>query len=139
MPTPVTIAGAVDVLTPVTAGMLSQSGLINFSSQVPLTPTPQHKAWHTDTSVPGAWLQVDLGAGNARSDQNVANVPASQHMLESTMLSSRTMRSRGGNPLLISRLPQPVLWSKIAVGRTVGPHRYWRILLNNTPGGLDPT
>lgn len=117
----------------VTAGMLSQAGLTVASLAAAVDGNTGTVSWHTDTSVPGAYLQVDLGAANARAVRRWRlHVSAPSNAIYDVEFSD-----------------DAATWIKAAtrfsasVGATwnecnwpdVGTHRYWRLLLTNTPGG----
>jgi hypothetical protein len=88
-------------------------------------------AWHTDSAVAGAWLQLDCGVGVTKeyveariyvetSYNGVYDVEYSDNG-SSWSLASSAFKPVG--PGLFSRK-----WA------SVGAHRYWRIKLTNTPG-----
>ena len=131
----VTTGPAIVGPTKITSGMLSHSGLTAFNAtQVVDGVLGADSAWHTDSAVPGAWLKVDLGAGTARRFQM-----------------ARIWVSAGGTYAGVYDVEysdNDAVWTKAFVGMKpttggawhavgwldLGAHRYWRILLTNTPG-----
>ena len=114
---------------PILAGsMLSQSGLaINtFGSIVDGDTTSA--GWHTDSAVPGAYLQLDLGQAFGLTTVGIwVGSPANgiYDVKYSDDATTWLIAVSGYNPI-----PG---WSAISWA-SVGQHRYWRLVLTNTPG-----
>lgn len=120
------------VKTTVTSGMLSQSGLIAFSAVQSVDGNTATQGWHTDTSVAGSWLQIDLGAANARRIRScrlflsapysgVYDVEFSDNAVNWT------------NAVIGFTPTNAAAWNDVE-WTDVGSHRYWRLFLTNTPG-----
>ncbi|TNF37139.1 MAG: hypothetical protein EP329_03915 [Deltaproteobacteria bacterium] len=114
-----------------TAGMLSQSGITSFTA-AGMVDGVIGQSWHTDSSVAGAWVQIDLGAGNARAV---------------TQLQVYRNASAHAGVFDIQHSDDAASWTTVARAFTLpdagwnavdwepaGAHRYWRLLLTNTPG-----
>jgi len=118
---------------PLTAGMLSHSGMTAFNATLMTNGTVNETAWHTDSATAGAWVQVDLGAGNARAV---------------TQLQVYRTNSAYAGVFDVEYSDDAATWTPFARVLTLtdtgwnavdwepaGAHRYWRLLLTNTPGG----
>jgi hypothetical protein len=120
----------------ITSGMLSHSGMTVFTAAACVDDVLNVAAWGTDSAVPGAWLQCDLGVGVARQFR---------------MCRIRVQDGAGGTYAGIYDVEYSdngSVWTKAALSlKPVMPgtwtatgwadvltHRYWRILLMNTPG-----
>ena len=114
----------------ITGAMLSQSGLSVYSLANAVDGSAATHAWHTDGSGPGAYLQVDFGAWNAKSLTSIgvyaltsyAGVYDVRYSADGTTWSTA---ATGFRP--------DAGWRSIAWA-SVGAHRYWRLVLMNTPG-----
>ena len=120
-----------------TSSMLSASGLSAFNSTAAVNRQYNDLGWHTDNSATGAWLRVDLGAGVARRftvcrvfiNENktgtaVWDVEYGDNGTTWTKAVTGFKPTAGGP----SGTFYAVAWPD------VGAHRYWRLLLTNTPG-----
>lgn len=115
-----------------TSGMLTQSGLISFSAANAVDGDTGTNAWHTDSSTPGAYLLIDLGAGNeanftkCRIYVSAADYPGNYSIQYSDDGSSFNSAATGF-------VPSSAGWNE-KTWTSVGKHRYWRLYLTNTPG-----
>ncbi len=115
-----------------TSTMLSQSGLTGFSAAACVNDEIATGAWHTDTSVAGSWLQVDLGAGNPKAYGKVRIYSvgpgyAGVYDVEYSDDGLSWLKAATGFA------PSATGWNEKTWGN-VGAHRFWRLLLTNTPG-----
>jgi hypothetical protein len=131
---------SVEVAAPFASSAFSHSGMTAFTAAkiwndiLTVTGEGGTGAWHTDSAVPGAWLQLDCGAGvtkeyvECRMYLDVGGVNNGRYDIEySDNGSSWTLaRSTGAGQLLGAM--NSFKWA------SVGAHRYWRIKLTNTPG-----
>ncbi|MBI4715846.1 MAG: discoidin domain-containing protein [Nitrospirae bacterium] len=120
---------------PLTAAMLAQSGLNAFSATGAVDDNTGTNGWHTDTAVPGAWLQVDLGAG------------VTEEFVQCGLYVGPDYGPCAAN-YTVQYSDDAATWYDAATGFTpttntqwhykswtsVGSHRYWRLYLTNTPG-----
>jgi hypothetical protein len=120
------------VKTTVTAGMLSQSGLISFSAAQSVDNNTATQGWHTDTSVAGSWLQIDLGAANARRIRAcrifVSTAYGGLYDIEFSDNAIDWINAVIGFAPAVAGSWNNIEWTD------VGSHRYWRLFLTNTPG-----
>lgn len=114
------------------AANLSQSGMSYWNSTYCLNNNLNDTGWHTNSSVAGAWVRVDLGSGFAMPYTKVR------------------LNAQGGlykGIYNVEYSDDNIVWATVAEGLAptgygwvetfwddVGPHRYWRLLLMNTPG-----
>ncbi|HEY9072110.1 MAG TPA: hypothetical protein VIV61_17760 [Candidatus Ozemobacteraceae bacterium] len=114
-----------------TAAQLSQSGLGSFNGTYCVDGLTTNNAWETNTAVAGAWVQADLGATTPKPYVKVR------------------LYSSGANLGVynVEYSDDGAIWATVATGLApnglgwfeaswapVGTHRYWRLLLTNTPG-----
>jgi RHS repeat-associated protein len=112
-----------------TAPMLSQSGLTGFLATAALDGNTASNAWHTDASTPGAWLRADLGAQpRAATTVGVYANPNQQAIYDIEYSDDATTWAKAYAGFRLSGGWSRVTWN------SVGAHRYWRLLLTNTPG-----
>lgn len=115
-----------------TAAMLSASGVGSFSASQCIDRSESSKAFDTDSATPGAYLKIDCGVGNHRQYVNCelfmsdAGGSALWTIEYSDDDSSYTSVNTGGSA-------ESAGWNKIA-WTADGSHRYWRLVLENTPG-----
>lgn len=116
-----------------TAAMLSHSGMTVFTAANCVDGNLANTGWGTDSAVSGAWLKIDLGAGAARRYQ-ICRI----YVLAGTYAGVYDVEYSDDN----------AAWTKAVTGfkpttgdtwhsatwQDAGTHRYWRILLTNTPG-----
>jgi hypothetical protein len=132
MTTALWINDRVESLAPVTSGMLSQSGLINFVAVNVVDGNTANQAFHTDTSVVGAWMQVDFGVGNTRRLRSCRIFPlAANAGIYNVEFSDDAATWKKAAYHLVLAVAGG--WNKISWSDS-GAHRYWRIILDNTPG-----
>jgi hypothetical protein len=131
-----TLPGGIPASAALTSGLLSQSGLGSFSAANCVNGNLADAAWDTDAAVSGAWLRVDLGAGVARRFQYArvrvqdgdAGTYAGIYDIE------YSDNDAAWSKAFTSLRPQtPGTWAS-ASWLDLGTHRYWRLLLMNTPG-----
>jgi len=115
-----------------TSDMLSQSGLSAFNAAECVDNDTGTNAFHTDSSSPGAWLQVDLGAGNAK-EYTKLRLYARNAGLNSTWDIQYSDDGSSWDTAYSGFNPSSSGWNT-ASWASVGSHRYWRIYLTNTPG-----
>ncbi|HEY6073476.1 MAG TPA: discoidin domain-containing protein, partial [Anaerolineales bacterium] len=119
-----------------TSGMLSQSGLGNFNAAQSVDDNTTTTGWHTDSSTPGAYLKMDFGSGNDKD------------MVKARMYVGSGAVDYAGN-YTVEYSDNDSTWNTATTNFTptfrnawyekswtsVGPHRYWRFRLTNTPSG----
>lgn len=117
----------------ITAAVLSHAGMTVFTAANCVDQNLANTGWGTDAAVAGATLQADLGAGVAR-----AFTTCRIYVLTGTYAGIYDVEYSDNG----------AAWSKAVVGfkptigdswhsiawQDVGAHRYWRLLLTNTPG-----
>ena len=123
------IADKPDAAAPVLiSSMLSQSGMAIGSMAGIVDGDTTTVGWHTDNASPGAYLQLDLGRAYMLSTLGVwvADPYAGAYdVTYSDDASAWSTAATGFRPI--------GGWSAIS-WRSVGAHRYWRLVLTNTPG-----
>lgn len=126
------IIGSGIVLDNPTSAMLSQSGLSAFIPAQIVDGNTATNGWHTDTSSPGAWLKIDLGAGNLK-----AYVQARIYASVASYAGNYTVQYSDDNftwlDAAVGFIPNSSGWNLMA-WPNVGDHRYWRFFLTNAPG-----
>jgi hypothetical protein len=115
-----------------TAAMLSHSGMTVFTAANCIDGNLANTGWGTDSAVSGATLQVDLGAGAARRYRicriyTLAGAYAGIYDVEYSDNGSAWSKAFTGFTATAAG------WNS-CVWQDVGAHRYWRLLLTNTPG-----
>jgi len=116
-----------------TAAMLSHIGMTVFTAANCVDGNLANTGWGTDSAVSGATLQVDLGAGVTRKYQIcriyvLTGTYAGLYDVEySDNGSSWTKAVTAFKPTVGDN------WHS-CIWQDAGAHRYWRILLTNTPG-----
>lgn len=111
---------------------LSHSGMSYWNSTSCLDNNLTTNGWHTNTAIAGAWVRVDLGTGFAMPYTKVRlNVQGGTYrgiynVEYSDDNSSWTNVAEGLAPTGFGWVE--TFWDD------VGPHRYWRLVLMNTPG-----
>lgn len=114
-----------------TTATLTHSGMTAFNSGLCVNGNHYDSAWHTDSAVMGAYIQIDLGVGNAREfvkckvystgvNAGIYDVQYSDNEAIFTTI------AQGVGPFILGHKEK--MWSP------AGKHRYWRITLSNTPG-----
>jgi RHS repeat-associated protein len=112
-----------------TAAMLSQAGLGSFSATAAVDGSTGTTAWQTDAATPGAWLQGDLGAQpSGVTTVRVYGSPTQRALYDVEYSDNATAWSKA----YVGFRPTDG-WSQVT-WNSVGGHRYWRLLLTNTPG-----
>jgi hypothetical protein len=115
-----------------TAAMLSASGLGEFNATQCVDNNTETVAFNTNAASAGAYVLVDLGAGVAKpytkfriyiSDTDSAQWNIQYSDNGSSWANAVSAWSYGG-----------VGWREVT-WNYVGAHRYWRMLLQNAPGG----
>jgi RHS repeat-associated protein len=118
------------------ASMLSQSGLSGYNPGQITDGSTACCGWHTDTATAGAWLQVDLGAGNQTAVTQASIYPASAAYTGNTPGNYSVQYSDDASTWSTAAtnfVPSQAGWNSI-IWASVGVHRYWRLYLTNTPG-----
>ena len=110
---------------------LGHSGMSYWNSGYCLDNNLNTTGWHTNSAVAGAFVRVDLGSGYAmpytKVRLNVQGVYKGIYDVEySDDYAVWTKAAEG-------LAPTGYGWVETTWG-DVGPHRYWRLLLMNTPG-----
>jgi hypothetical protein len=117
---------------PVIAAMVTQSGMQNFTAANCVDTDVTTKGWDTGTAVPNAFIDVDLGAGNAQeyrrcrlyaSAAGYAGIYDVQYSDNHTTFSAAATAFKA----------DVAGWNEIELAPN-GAHRYWRLNLTNTPG-----
>jgi RHS repeat-associated protein len=128
------IASSSDTLAQLklSASMLTESGLSGFDQAQITDGDISTNGWHTDSATPGAWLQVDLGSGNAQAVTEVRIYPAyagyaGNYTVQYSDDDSNWSSASSGF------VPSQAGWNSQS-WTGVGAHRYWRLYLTNTPG-----
>jgi hypothetical protein len=125
-------------LTGLAAGAFTHSGLTAFTASLVANGVLDN-AWHVDSAVAGAWLQVDLGVGVAKAFQwlrlrtaVVTGMPNATWDVEYSDNASTWTVAYAGLVVGPGGV-QNFNWFAVA-WPFAGAHRYWRILLKNAPG-----
>lgn len=117
-----------------TSGMLTQSGLTAFTADLVVDGDTSfgNLAWHTDSAVSGATLQVDLGASvtQAFTECRIYAQLAGYAGLYAVEYSDN---GSAWTTVVASFAPTLVRMNRTTWG-AAGTHRYWRLRLTNTPG-----
>ena len=115
-----------------TATMLSQSGISSFTASHCVDNDIATSGWHTDTATAGAYIKVDLGAGNAK-----AYVKVRVYVVNAGYAGNYSIQySDDGinwNTCATNFTPSSAGWNEKTWGNA-GKHRYWRLYLTNAPG-----
>jgi RHS repeat-associated protein len=113
-----------------TSGMLTQSGMGGFSAANSVDGNVVSQGWSTSSATAGSWIQADLGTAQEittlRMYAENGTMAASYDIQYSDNASSWS--TAFGNFKPVSNGWRQVTW------HSVGPHRYWRLYLTNTPG-----
>ena len=116
------------------AAMLSESGLTGFTAANCVDGLGTNDGWWTDSAVAGATLSIDLGAGNSGEFRRcrilaaTAGYPGIYDVQYSDDNSTWSTATAG---LFFN--PNVIGWNQCEIAPS-GAHRYWRLLLKNTPG-----
>lgn len=122
------------------AGVLTNSGFNGYTAASVADDLVTAPAFHSDTAVAGSTLTIDLGSGvtkafcRARVHLDAGSGVAQYKLQYSDNGSAWTdVTFRGGGT---TWTPSAAGWSEIDWSVAGGAkHRYWRLYLNNTPGG----
>jgi hypothetical protein len=114
-----------------TPSMLSASGLGLYSPTTLLDNLPSGNSMSTNGATAGAWLKIDVGAGNEKAYVKARMYTGSGGNANFTIQYSDN-DSAWSNAATNFWVTQPH-WNEIAWS-SQGAHRYWRFLLTNTPG-----
>lgn len=119
-----------EVMIPLTAAMLSQSGLVTFVAAQLVDGGTGSAGFHTDTSVPGAYLKIDLGTAKRVQVLRLYPVTACAALwdIEFSDDNATWFKAARGFVASLGAAFNSVSWD------ARGSHRYWRMLLMNTPG-----
>lgn len=127
------IGDTIEVAAPFASSSFTHSGLSAFDATKVWNDvlSAGDNAWHTDSAVAGAWLQLDCGAGITKEYVEcrifAGGGSAGIYDLEySDNASVWTLATVAFKPTLVGLNSRK--WA------SVGAHRYWRIKLTNTPG-----
>ncbi len=112
--------------------MLSQSGLGGFNAQNVVDDKTATNAWFTDFSVAGAYLKIDLGAGNEK-DYVKARIYADSAGDKGNYSIQYSDNGTSWTDAITGFIPSAKEWNEKTWFNT-GLHRYWRLYLTNTPG-----
>ncbi len=116
-----------------TSGMLSQSGLISFTAANAVDNNTVNYAWHTDTSVAGSYLQVDLGSGVTKA-YTKTRIYATGGGYAGNYSVQYSDNGTTWVTAATNFIPSSAGWNEKSWSN-MGDHRYWRLYLTNTPGG----
>jgi len=114
-----------------TSDMLSQHGLSNYFPGSCVDNNVNSHGWHTDSSKAGAWLQVDLGAGNAKA-YTKARIYAVSGGYKGNYSVQYSEDGTNWYSAATDFNPSAAGWNE-KTWSSVGTHRYWRFYLTNTP------
>jgi hypothetical protein len=116
---------------------VSSSGVSNFSAANTVDGDPTTVAFHTSSATPGAYLQFDLGRAVELDRVDVyvelGGSPAQQFAVQYADAAggSYTAVTASANPFnLVTDGRNTFRWPS----HLTGAHRYWRLVLTNTPG-----
>ena len=116
-----------------TSAMLSQFGLTAFNAAAAVDNSIASQSWHTDSSIAGAFLKIDLGLGSGK-----AYTKAKIYASTSGYAGNYNVQYSDDNSLWTNAatgfIPSASGWNEKS-WNSAGSHRYWRFLLTNTPGG----
>lgn len=121
--------GAQDLNWTSQTGTASSSGVTLAGSPAAINDGIISSAWHTDTAVPGAYVQIDMGAVVAFSAVRINATSAGY---------AGNYKVRGSADgavwvdITINFIPSVPGWNSITFVQT--SYRYWRLELTNTPG-----
>jgi uncharacterized phage protein gp47/JayE len=123
-----------DIFNPSTS-LITHSLLGNFNATALFDSLLNAKAWDTAACVPGAYMSIDFGAENGQNYTSVqmylsgnggdAGYDIFYSDDGSTWINAQGVGSNSFVPSLAG-------WNKVSWA-SVGRHRYWRIVLSNTP------
>jgi hypothetical protein len=127
------VSDAADYLT---AGMLTSSGVTVASLAQAVDDNFSTNAWHTDTAVAGAWIQADLGASLTKKFQSciLCSGSTSNAIYDVEYSDNGTVWTKAFTGFNLSLLSKAGITIMACSWGDVGAHRYWRLLLTNTPG-----
>jgi hypothetical protein len=112
--------------------MLSQSGITGWNPANVVNNVFDDQAWHTDSSTPGAWVKVDLGAGNGKAVRR-AKIWASSAGYAGNYTIQYSDNDAAWTDAATDFIPALAGENeKLIPGGAA--HRYWRLLLTNAPG-----
>lgn len=113
-----------------TPEMLSQSGMSAFNPALCLDGNNGSNGWHTDSATAGAYILIDLGAGNEKEYTKLITYTGSQNKGNYNIQYSNdgTNFVNAAIGYVLGTNENSVSWNY------VGAHRYWRLYLTNTPG-----
>lgn len=114
------------------SSMLFSSGLVSFSATNAVDNNVGTNAWHTDSSSAGAWLMIDLGAGNSQDyvKARLYSAGSGNNAVYSVQFSDDGINWTTAAAPFTTGLSG---WNE-KMWNPVGAHRLWRLLLTNTPG-----
>ncbi|NPV90329.1 MAG: RHS repeat protein [Firmicutes bacterium] len=114
------------------AGTLSPSGITVFNAAQAVDNDITTIGWDTDTSTAGAFITADLGAGNAK-----AYTKAAIYASASGYIGKYNVQYSDDGSIwqtaATDLVPSSTGWN-YKTWANHGAHRYWRLLLTNTPG-----
>jgi RHS repeat-associated protein len=112
-----------------TSSMLSQSGLPSLVPAQAVDGITTVNAWNTSAATAGAWLRVDLGAQpQAVTTLRVFANDPQQAVYDVEWSDNATTWAKAYTGFRPGSGWRALSWN------SVGVHRYWRLLLMNTPG-----
>jgi hypothetical protein len=120
------------VAAPFASSAFSSSGLTAFDATKIWNDNLSDTAWHTDSSVPGAYLRLDCGVGNEKEyiEARIYAAAGGHNAIWNVEYSddgSTWFLAASGFAVTATGLNK-IKWAR------VGAHRNWRIKLTNTPG-----
>ena len=114
--------------------MLSQSGLAGFYANQVIDNNIGTNAWHTDSSIKGAYLAIDLGTGNEKAYTKARIYAFTSGYNGNYAVQYSDDNNTWTNASSTGFIPNAVGWNE-KIWNNTGVHRYWRFYLVNTPGG----
>jgi len=116
-----------------TSSMISSFGITTIDPVKMTNGIVGDNGWHTDTSTPGAYIKVDLGANNEKDFRMARFYRQSLGGIPNYTIQYSDDGSSWQNATQDFTPPDIVGWYQ-KEWEGVGSHRYWRLLLVNTPG-----
>ena len=114
------------------SAMLSQSGMTSFNAVATVDNAILSGSWHTDASVAGAFLKIDLGLGSSKPYTKAAIYAST-----SGYAGNYNVQFSDDNSLWTNAaagfVPSSLGWNEKP--SNPGSHRYWRLFLTNTLPG----
>jgi hypothetical protein len=117
---------------PVTSAMLTNSGLTGFNAANAVDADITTAGFGTSAATSGAFLQVDLGLGNGQEFRRFRMYLSASGSAASFNV-DYSDDNITYNHAALGLVPDVIGWNDVELAPN-GSHRYWRIVLANTPG-----